>query len=117
MIYQDPYESLNPRRTVRQTIAEPLLVHRMGSSKQDRSRRVVEALEAAGLSPASLYLERFPEELSGGQRQRVAIAASLVLAPDLLVADEPVSMLDVSMRSRVLALFDRLKHLKEPASS
>jgi len=109
MIYQDPYESLNPRRTVRQTIEEPLLVHGVGSSKPQRSQRVVEALEAAELSPPSLYLDRYPEELSGGQRQRVAIAASLVLGPDLLVADEPVSMLDVSVRAGILALFDRHK--------
>jgi peptide/nickel transport system ATP-binding protein len=109
LIWQDPYESLDPRFHVRQTIEEPLLVHGVGSSRDDRRRRVVEALERAGLTPASLYADRYPHELSGGQRQRVAIAASLVLEPELLVADEPVSMLDVSVRAGILGLLDELR--------
>jgi peptide/nickel transport system ATP-binding protein len=108
LIYQDPYESLDPRFRVRATVEEPLLVHGIGS-KTERRQEARQALELAGLSPAELYLDRYPHELSGGQRQRVAIAASLVLHPDLLVADEPVSMLDVSVRAGILALLDDLR--------
>ncbi|MDP9296500.1 MAG: ABC transporter ATP-binding protein [Actinomycetota bacterium] len=109
IIYQDPYESLDPRFRVRQAIEEPMLIHRVGSGREDRRRRVTEALERAGLTPPDVYIDRYPHELSGGQRQRVAIAASLVLDPKLLVADEPVSMLDVSVRAGVLALLDDLR--------
>ncbi len=109
LIYQDPYESLDPRFRVRQTIEEPLLVHGQGGSATERSAKIAAALTRAGLSPPELYTERFPHELSGGQRQRVAIAASLVLEPDLLVADEPVSMLDVSVRAGILTLLDELR--------
>ena len=108
MIYQDPYESLDPRFRVRQTVEEPLVIHGIGS-KTDRRRALMDALNRAGLSPPELYVDRYPHELSGGQRQRVAIAASLVLDPDLLVADEPVSMLDVSVRAGVLSLLDELR--------
>jgi peptide/nickel transport system ATP-binding protein len=109
MIYQDPYESLDPRFRVRATVEEPLLVHGLGGSKAERRRLVSDALERAGLTPPELYIDRFPHELSGGQRQRVAIAAALVLGPDLLLADEPVSMLDVSVRAGVLRLLDGLR--------
>jgi peptide/nickel transport system ATP-binding protein len=109
IIYQDPYESLDPRFSVRATVEEPLRIHRVGGDKQSRARKVASALERAGLSPPELYVDRLPHELSGGQRQRVAIATSLVLQPELLVADEPVSMLDVSVRAGVLALLDELR--------
>jgi len=109
MIYQDPYESLDPRFRVRQTIEEPMLIHGIGSSRSDREARVIDALRRAELTPPELYIDRFPHELSGGQRQRAAIAASLVLDPELLVADEPVSMLDVSVRAGVLTLLDGLR--------
>jgi oligopeptide/dipeptide ABC transporter ATP-binding protein len=108
IIYQDPYESLDPRFRVATTVGEALVVHREGS-REERRRRVVHALELAGLTPPELYLDRYPHELSGGQRQRVAIAASLALGPDLLVADEPVSMLDVSVRAGILTILDELR--------
>ncbi|MGH3038040.1 MAG: ABC transporter ATP-binding protein [Gaiellaceae bacterium] len=109
LIFQDPYESLDPRFRVRATIEEPLLVHGEGNGRAGRDERVRDALTRAGLTPPELYLDRYPHELSGGQRQRVAIAASLVLNPKLLVADEPVSMLDVSVRAGILSLLDDLR--------
>jgi len=109
IIYQDPYESLDPRYRVRDTVAEPLLIHGIGGSAAERDALVVQALVQAGLQPPELYLDRFPHELSGGQRQRVAIAAAMVLKPKLLLADEPVSMLDVSVRAGILRLLDDLR--------
>jgi len=105
IIFQDPYESLDPRFRVRDTVAEPLEIHNI----DNREARVLAALERAGLAPAELYLDRYPHELSGGQRQRVSIAAALALEPTLLLADEPVSMLDVSVRAGLLGLLDDLR--------
>jgi oligopeptide/dipeptide ABC transporter ATP-binding protein len=104
VVFQDPYESLNPRQTVAQTVAEPLHVHGRGGDPGDVARRVAAALGHAGMAPAEHWLHRRPQELSGGQRQRVCIAAALVLEPDVLIADEPVSMLDVSTRAEILNL-------------
>ena len=104
MIFQDPYESLNPRFTVLKTIMEPLIIHGIGDTYDERVEMVIKALEDAELKPAEEYLERFPHELSGGQRQRVAVARALVLRPKFIVADEPVSMLDVSIRAGVMNL-------------
>jgi oligopeptide/dipeptide ABC transporter ATP-binding protein len=109
MIYQDPYESLDPRFRVSQVVEEPLLIHGGHRDHDGRHRSVTGALARAELTPPELFLDRYPHELSGGQRQRVAVAASLVLDPDLLVADEPVSMLDVSVRAGILTLLDDLK--------
>jgi oligopeptide/dipeptide ABC transporter ATP-binding protein len=108
IIYQDPYESLDPRFRVETTVGEPLAIHRIGS-REERKAAVERALEQVGLSPPALFTSRFPHELSGGQRQRIAIAASLVLEPELLVADEPVSMLDVSVRAGILRILDDLR--------
>lgn len=109
MIFQDPYESLDPRFRVGQAVEEPLLVHKIGRSRDERRAMVGRALEGVDLTPADTYVRRYPHELSGGQRQRVALAASLVLAPDLLIADEPVSMLDVSLRAGVLGVMDQCR--------
>jgi peptide/nickel transport system ATP-binding protein len=108
MVFQDPYQTLNPRFTISDIVGEPLKIH--GLAKGDALKsKVVEALERAGLKPAATYLDRFPHELSGGQRQRVAIARAIVLEPAFIVADEPVSMLDVSIRAGVLNLMRRFR--------
>ncbi len=104
MIFQDPYESLNPRQKVFDIVAEPLDIHGVSFSEGDRLDRVRDALETSGLAPADHFWDRYPDGLSGGQRQRVVIAGALVLEPELLVADEPVSMLDVSIRVELLNL-------------
>jgi oligopeptide/dipeptide ABC transporter ATP-binding protein len=113
MIFQDPYESLNPTQTIEEIVAEPLVVHGLERSTKTRQARVVKALEDAGLKPADTYLRRFPHELSGGQRQRVVIAGALVLEPYLLLADEPVSMLDVSIRAEILNLLADLRKTRQ----
>jgi oligopeptide/dipeptide ABC transporter ATP-binding protein len=106
IIFQDPYSSLNPRLTVGRIVAEPLQIHRIGT-KQERVGRVRTALRHVRLPPEE-FEDRFPSDLSGGQRQRVAIARALVLEPAFIVADEPVSMLDVSVQAGVLELLDEL---------
>jgi oligopeptide/dipeptide ABC transporter ATP-binding protein len=104
LIFQDPYETLNPRQTIHDFVAEPLEVQHIGRTAEERLVRVMAALDAAGLRPATDFAFRYPHELSGGQRQRVVIAGALVLDPELIVADEPVSMLDVSIRTEILKL-------------
>lgn len=104
MIFQDPFKSLNPRVTIRNQLKEPLEVHRFDNHYD----RIYEALEFARLTPPEQYLDKYPHQLSGGEKQRVAIASALVLEPSLIVADEPVSMLDVSVRAGVLDILTDL---------
>ncbi len=112
IIFQDPYESLNPRHTIYDIVAEPLVVNRITRGRAETEARVEQALEDAGMRPPKEYLLRFPHELSGGQRQRVSIAGALVLEPEFLVADEPVSMLDVSIRTEIIELLLELRQKK-----
>jgi oligopeptide/dipeptide ABC transporter ATP-binding protein len=112
VVFQDPYESLNPRSTILDIVAEPLDVNGLAKDSRERQERVKKALEEVGLRPAEDYLLRYPHELSGGQRQRVVIAGAMVLEPELLLADEPVSMLDVSIRAEILNLLNALRRTR-----
>ncbi|MHA1595911.1 MAG: ABC transporter ATP-binding protein [Candidatus Baldrarchaeia archaeon] len=108
IIYQDPYASLNPRMKVGDAIAHPLLIHHV-ATKKEAKEMVLEMLSRVGLSPPETFYDKYPHQLSGGQRQRVAIARALILRPEFVVADEPTSMIDVSMRADILHLMMDLK--------
>jgi len=109
MVYQDPYDSINPRMTIQDIVNEPLEIHNIGT-KQERRKRVIETLRMVKLEPTEEIAKKHPHMLSGGQRQRVVIARAIVVKPEIIIADEPVSMLDVSIRAEILELMKEIQN-------
>ncbi len=112
MVYQDPYDSINPRMTILGIVNEPLEIHELGT-KEERKQRVIETLRMVKLEPAEEIARKHPHMLSGGQRQRVVIARAIVVKPEIIIADEPVSMLDVSIRAEILELMKEIQSKNE----
>jgi len=110
IIFQDPYGSLNPRMTVEQIVGEALDIHKLTDSKAARQKRIVELLKAVGLD--AIYAQRYPHEFSGGQRQRIGIARALAVEPELIICDEPVSALDVSVQAQIINLLRDLQQAR-----
>ena len=109
IVFQDPHASLNPAMTIGESVGHPLRIHGVARDREQIRRRVTEALERVGLHPADQYMGKYPTDLSGGQKQRAVLARAIILGPDILIADEPVSMLDMSVRAKILELMIDLK--------
>jgi oligopeptide/dipeptide ABC transporter ATP-binding protein len=109
MVFQDPHAALNPSMDLGTAVGHPLTIHRIASSKAEIRRRVADAFDRVGLSPPERFLTKYPSDLSGGQKQRAVLARAIILGPELLIADEPVSMLDMSVRSKILELMIELR--------
>jgi ABC-type glutathione transport system ATPase component len=108
IVFQNPYQSLNPRMTVRRLLDEPLRIHHPALTRAEREERILDTLDRVGLAPVHDFAARYPRQMSGGQRQRAAVGRSIITGPSLLVADEPVSMLDVSVQAGILRLLREL---------
>ena len=108
MVFQNPFDSFLPTETIREILMRPLIIHNIGKDESERNNLIIKTLEDGGLSPAKDYLDRYPHELSGGQLQRISILRSMIVDPAFIVTDEPVSMLDVSVRADIIGLLQKL---------